>query len=322
MTQLMEKSYFGRGLHSKKWATAFGKDGKLKRLIDEVLNDNDLVLQIREDYFNVYYKGGNLLRVSSENSFQFDSNYYKCKSEYATDDERKEKRRQVLESLKKTRDYRAFIFEMKKLMDEYWIWLETETHRSILEKNVQHAFCIGNTESNDYTIIDLEFQVSKICSYHYENPPRLSGRCIDEEKSSPRFDIIAVRNCDHRLCVIELKTGVNALHGKSGVGDHADSFEGSIGRNAQTSEAFLKEMLKVVSDKKNLNILSEDFYIDEKAEPDFIYAYAFTSGDNADKEKERKALIEEINKNGCDKYKVIYLNKGEFSLSDSEINVR
>jgi len=318
MTQLTEQSYLGRGLHSEKWVTAFGKDGKLKGLIDVVLNDNDLVLQIREDYFNIYYKGGNLLKVSSENSFQFDSNYYKCKSEYATDDERKGKRKQVLESLKQTRNYKGFITEMKKLMDGYWIWLETERHRSLHEKDAQHALCISNTESSDYTIIDLEFQVSKICSYNYEESPRPSGRYVDEKKKSPRFDIIAVRNIDHRLCVIELKSGVNALQGKSGIGDHADSFEGSIGRNAKTSEAFLKEMLKVVSDKKELKILREDFYIDEKAKPEFIYAYAYTSDDNAGKEKERKAIIEEINRNGCEKYKVIYLNKGEFTLSDNQ----
>ena len=317
MTQSTGLSYLGRGLHSEKWATAFGKDGKLKGLIDEVTSDNDLVMQIREDYFNIYYKGGNLLKVSSENSFQFDSNYYKCKSEYAADDERKGKRKQVLESLKQTREYKAFIADMKKLMDGYWVWLETEKHRSLHEKNAQHALCISNTESSDYTIIDLEFQVSTICSYCYDKPPRPSGRYVDEEKSSPRFDIIAVRNSDHRLCVIELKNGVNALQGKSGIGDHADSFEGSIGRNAQTSEAFLKEMLKVVSDKKNLKILSEDFFIDEIAEPEFIYAYAYTSDNDAGKEKEREALNEEISKNGCAKYKVIYLNKGDFYLSDN-----
>ena len=56
-------SYLGRGLHSEKWATAFGKEGKLGGLIEMVKNDDELVLQIREDYFNVYYKGGNMLKV-------------------------------------------------------------------------------------------------------------------------------------------------------------------------------------------------------------------------------------------------------------------
>lgn len=248
-------SYLGRGLHSDKWDNAFGEDGKLGGLIEMVKNDNELVLQIRDDYFNVYYKGGNLLKVSSENSFQFDYNYYKCEIGLDTQDQRKkriDKRRSVLESLKKTRDYKAFIADMKKLMDKYWKWLERVHNRILHEKDTQHALCISNTESTDYTIIDLEFQVStrKDCIYHYEpsSIPRHPG--VDVYEKSPRFDIIAVRNSDRRLCVIELKNGLDALVGKSGIGDHADSFEGSIGKNPLAELMFNKEMEKVVSDKK------------------------------------------------------------------------
>ena len=315
-------SYLGRGLHSEKWATAFDKEGKLGGLIEMVKNDDELVLQIREDYFNVYYKGGNMLKVSSENSFQFDYNYFKCEISLDTQEQRNkriDKRRSVLESLKKTRDYKTFIAEMKKLMDEYWIWLYNEKHRSLHEKDTQHALCISNTESTDYTIIDLEFQVStrKDCIYHYEpsSIPRHPG--VDVYEKSPRFDIIAVRNIDHRLCVIELKNGLDALTGKSGIGDHADSFEGSIGKNPLAEFAFTKEMKKLVSDKKHLELLSDDFYIDEKLPIEFIYAYAFNSKDENGKEAERKSFIREQEKVCCMNYKVIYLNKGDFTLSDS-----
>jgi hypothetical protein len=315
-------SYLGRGLHSDKWDNAFGEDGKLGGLIEMVKKDDELVLQIREDYFNVYYKGGNMLKVSSENSFQFDYNYYKCEIDLDTQEQRNkriDKRRSVLESLKKTRDYKTFIAEMKKLMDEYWIWLYNEKHRSLHEKDTQHALCISNTESTDYTIIDLEFQVStrNNCIYHYEpsSIPRHPG--VDVYEKSPRFDIIAVRNIDHRLCVIELKNGLDALTGKSGIGDHADSFEGSIGKNPLAEFAFTKEMKKLVSDKKHLELLSDDFYIDEKLPIEFIYAYAFNSKDENGKEAERKSFIREQEKACCMNYKVIYLNKGDFTLSDS-----
>ena len=315
-------SYLGRGLHSDKWDNAFGEDGKLGGLIEMVKKDDELVLQIREDYFNVYYKGGNMLKVSSENSFQFDYNYYKCEIDLDTQEQRNkriDKRRSVLESLKKTRDYKTFIAEMKKLMDEYWIWLYNEKHRSLHEKDTQHALCISNTESTDYTIIDLEFQVStrKDCIYHYEpsSIPRHPG--VDVYEKSPRFDIIAVRNIDHRLCVIELKNGLDALTGKSGIGDHADSFEGSIGKNPLAELTFTNEMKKVVSDKKRFKLLSDDFYIDEKLPIEFIYAYAFNSKDENGKETERKSFIREQEKACCMNYKVIYLNKGDFTLSDS-----
>lgn len=315
-------SYLGRGLHSDKWDNAFGEDGKLGGLIEMVKKDDELVLQIREDYFNVYYKGGNMLKVSSENSFQFDYNYYKCEIDLDTQEQRNkriDKRRSVLESLKKTRDYKTFIDEMKKLMDKYWIWLYNEKHRSLHEKDTQHALCISNTESTDYTIIDLEFQVStrKDCTYHYEpsSLPRHPGIYVC--KKSPRFDIIAVRNSDRRLCVIELKNGLDALVGKSGIGDHADSFEGSIGKNPLAELTFTKEMEKVVSDKKRLKLLSDDFYIDEKLPIEFIYAYAFKSEDENGKKAERDSFLREQEKACCMNYKVIYLNKGDFTLSDS-----
>ena len=315
-------SYLGRGLHSDKWDNAFGEDGKLGGLIEMVKKDDELVLQIREDYFNVYYKGGNMLRVSSENSFQFDYNYYKCEIDLDTQEQRNkriDKRRSVLESLKKTRDNKAFIADMKKLMDKYRKWLERVHNRILHEKDTQHALCISNTESTDYTIIDLEFQVStrKDCIYHYEpsSIPRHPG--VDVYGKSPRFDIIAVRNSDRRLCVIELKNGLDALVGKSGIGDHADSFEGSIGKNPLAELMFTKEMEKVVSDKKRLKLLSDDFYIDEKLPIEFIYAYAFKSEDENGKESERDSFIKEQEKACCMNYKIIYLNKGDFTLSDS-----
>ena len=305
-------SYLGRGLHSEKWATAFDKEGKLGGLIEMVKNDDELVLQIREDYFNVYYKGGNMLKVSSENSFQFDYNYFKCEISLDTQEQRKkriDKRRSILESLKNTRDYKTFIDEMKKLMDKYWIWLYNEKHRSLHEKDTQHALCISNTESTDYTIIDLEFQVStrKDCTYHYEpsSLPRDPGIYVC--KKSPRFDIIAVRNSDRRLCVIELKNGLDALVGKSGIGDYADSFEGSIGKNPLAEFTFTNEMKKVVSDKKRLKLLSDDFYIDEKLPIEFIYAYAFKSEDENGKKAERDSFLREQKKACCMNYKVIYI---------------
>jgi len=325
MTDATKKTYSGRGLRLKeteeiennKWAKAFAEGGKLKGLIDEVRNDEDLVVQIRGDYFNVYYKGGNLLKVNSENSFEFDSNYYKGDPDFVDNDsKRKKKCQNTLEQLKNDRNYHAFIENMKEIMDKYWGWLETDAEhkRNLEEKNTQHQLCISNTEKSEYTIIDLEFQVStrEECQYRYMKPYKPNGRYVDEKKKSPRFDIIAVRNKDHQLCVIELKSGTGALYGKSGIGDHADSFEGTIGRSPK---AFVEEMKGVVEDKKELGLLDEKFYMkDDK--PEFLYAYAFTTDDEKGKAEERNAFEKEQKAQKCTDYSVIYLNKGDFTLRD------
>ena len=133
---------------------------------------------------------------------------------------------------------------------------------------------------------------------------------MSENKESPRFDIIAVRNSDHRLCVIELKKGIGAIYGLSGIGDHADSFEGSIERDPM---AFLEEMKGVVENKKNMKLLSEDFFISNSA-PEFIFAYTYD--DSFTKEQQKEKLKKEMETSRCDKYKVIFLDEGCYTLSD------
>lgn len=331
-SQKEEAGYLGRGLHSKNWWSDSTdnsdkrelKDGHLSNLLKIVKEDNDLVLEIRNDYVNIYYKGGNIAKVGPRDSIQFDENYYKGVPDYESDDkknERKRKKKELLKELKTYRDYNSIVKDMKDLMEKYWEWLREKKGKTLKEKEVQHALCINNTESSEYTIIDVEFQIStnKENKYCYQKPKKPDGRYVAEEKKSPRFDIIAVRNKDHRLCVIELKSGVDALYGKSGVGDHADSFEGSIGRNPIP---FLNEIKRVIEDKKNLKLLSDNFSISDSV-PEFIYAYSYKENDkdingNLILEKQQKEFFfKERKTQKCDHYKVMFLKKECYILTDS-----
>ena len=110
----------------------------------------------------------------------------------------------------------------------------------------------------------------------------------------------------------QLKKGTKSLYGDSGIGDHADSFEGTIGRN---HKAFIKELKGVVEDKKELGLLDEKFYMeDDKLE--FLYAYVFTTDDEKGKAEERNAFEKEQKAQKCTDYRVIYLNKEDFTLRD------
>jgi hypothetical protein len=318
-----EKTYQGRGLHSPNLRDALNEGGLLRELLEIVKSDEDLVLEIRNDYFNIYYKGGNIAKVESANSIQFDHNYFKGyqRPKYESDkkeEERKALKKKMLSALKKERNYYDFVSKMKELMNDYWTWLKEEKGKSLKEKDVQHSLCINNTEQSEYTIIDVEFQVSTEARYTYKKPIRPKGRFVARKKRSPRFDIIAVRNSDHQLCVIELKSGVNALYGKSGIGDHADSFEGTIGRMPQV---FLEEIKGVVNDKKNIGLLSKDFELSD-SNPEFVYAYSFKSNDQdrggnyVSDEQQKELFVEEMKRMHCEQYRVMFLEKNNYTLSD------
>ena len=318
-----EKTYLGRGLHSPKLRNALNEGGLLQQLLEIVKSDEDLVLEIRNDYFNIYYKGGNMLKVESPNRIQFDHNYFKGykRPQFESDEKeeaRKELRKDMLATLKEGRNYGDFVREMKKLMDNYWNWLENVKHKSLNEKNVQHSLCINNTEKSEYTIIDVEFQVSTEAEYKYQKPNRPKGRFVSGKKISPRFDIVAVRNSDHRLCVIELKSGVKSLYSKSGIGDHADSYEGTIGRMPQS---FMNEIKDLISDKKFLGLLNEHFIISDM-DPEFIYAYSFKSNDKdrygnvVSKEQQKTLFLEEMNRMHCEQYRVMFLEENNYTLTD------
>lgn len=318
-----EKTYQGRGLHSPNLREALNEGGLLRGLLEIVKSDEDLVLEIRNDYFNIYYKGGNIAKVESANSIQFDHNYFKGyqRPNFESDEkeeERKVLKKKMLSALKNERNYYDFISKMKELMNDYWTWLKEERGISLKEKDVQHSLCINNTEQSEYTIIDVEFQVSTKARYTYKKPIRAKGRFVARNKRSPRFDIIAVRNSDHRLCVIELKSGINALYGKSGIGDHADSFEGTIGRMPRI---FLEEIKGVVNDKKDFGFLSKNFEMSDN-NPEFVYAYSFKSEDKdrdgnlISKEQQKAMFIEEMKRSCCGHYRVMFLEENNYTLSD------
>ena len=258
--------------------------GEYKEIIDFASQrENELDVQIRDNYLNIYYQGGNLLRVHPR-SLYFDEFYFhrgakdmrkthlidKCKKGdkacIARWEDYKNRRKEMLDILKE-RGMATYCKEMKRIMKEW----EADLHTigiSHDEKNAQQQISMNNRGATDYTVVDLEYAVSTTSNFKYNG---------DSTKKVPRFDLIAVDKSG-QLYVIELKTGLKAIDGNSGIRAHMDCFEHSIGRDSKND--FINEMNELLRQKQELKLIDKNVRIDKTKKPHFILAFSDEQGKN------------------------------------------
>lgn len=245
--------------------------------------EKELDVQIRDNYLNIYYQGGNLLRVHPR-SLYFDEFYFhrgakdmrkthlidKCKKGdkacIARWEDYKNRRKEMLDLLKK-RGMATYCKEMKRIMKEW----EADLHTigiSHDEKNAQQQISMNNRGATDYTVVDLEYAVSTTSNFKYNG---------DSTKKVPRFDLIAVDKSG-QLYVIELKTGLKAIDGNSGIRAHIDCFKYSIERDSNND--FINEMDELLRQKQELKLIDKNVFIDKTREPQFIFAFSDEPGKN------------------------------------------
>jgi len=209
----------------------------LGKLLQYIHSDNTLDLEIRENYFNIYYRGGNALRVKEKSTHQFeyffDDNYLKFTS-FITKD--------VVDSFKASGDWNNYFAFVKQAMDFYFTKCckeEREFQQLIVREN--NYSTIAN--STDYFIIDIEYDNHK----------------------NVRFDLVALEwqsdasirklfgGYKPRLVVMELKYGDGALKGCAGIGKHVEDFK-SFCSFPQEIKEFKEEMFGVYKQKRELGL--------------------------------------------------------------------
>ncbi|MCL2435445.1 MAG: hypothetical protein FWD09_04815 [Lentimicrobiaceae bacterium] len=255
------------------------KIGNLSKLLGELRKNENIDIQIRDNYLSVYYRGGSLLKIQGKNSFVFDEFYFYTESDRTSKEikkdiklctELKEQKDNLLKKIKEGK-HQEFIEQATNQINE---WLKAHNKENS-EREEQHKLLFENQYSkSDYTIIDIEFQVSVNSDYKCTYPR--------EKPKKPRFDIIAV-NKNGRLCVIELKKGLGALGGTSGLKEHWECYKASIGRKPQI---FRKEMVELLEQKQEFKLISKDLRINNE-DPEFIFAYSYdTEKKNFEKQRE------------------------------------
>ena len=281
-------------------------EGEYKDIIDFASQrENELDVQIRDNYLNIYYQGGNLLRVHPR-SLYFDEFYFhrgakdmrkthlidKCqkgdKACIARLEDYKNSRKEMLDILKEKRDMATYCKEMKRIMKEW----EADLHTigiSHDEKYAQQQISMNNRGATDYTVVDLEYAVSTTSNFKYNG---------DSTKKVPRFDLIAVDKSG-QLYVIELKTGLKAIDGNSGIRAHIDCFKYSIERDSNND--FINEMDELLRQKQELKLIENNARIDTSKQPKFIFAFSDEPG-----KKQYEVFVEACKERGYND-EVIYV---------------
>lgn len=187
---MKNEKYLGRGIHNKKFLASL-QSGNLKQLLSVINKDNDLDVQIRQDYLNIYYKGGNIARVKSENSMEFDKFFFYTDMKNVPKKEitKNAKAVEYLTVLRndlvkkyKQKLYKEYFNEAKGIMNK---WFERKPNP---EREEQHNLTSENKyNKSDYTILDIEYQVSIRSAFACKYTPQ--GK---DKPKKPRFDIIAI----------------------------------------------------------------------------------------------------------------------------------
>lgn len=274
--------------------------GIWKPLMELIAHDPELDVQIRNNYINVYYKGGNLLEIKSK-GYEFDPHYFYNEDldfysknipitfieKINAGKEIKKKRNnkdiipdkiladKIIKEIKtreielldyfKSGRFREYIAVAKQAMDS---WRKNNKRN---ERKDQHYISLSNrsfSSSNNIVVIDLEFKLSKKKSQHKYNN---TGK-------NPTFDIIGIDE-KGQLYIIELKENMEAdgPNKKANVEDHLSDFEKSIGDDIERD--FNLEIAQLIHVKNELGLLSLKDIKVKMDKPIFAISY---SGDNED----------------------------------------
>jgi len=209
-------------------------NGNLKEILNYVKKDHTLDLEIRNNYVNIYYRGGNILRIKKKGAkyeFHFDNKYITFDSSLK------------IINMNINTDWNSYFPQAKQVMDFYFSAHnneEREYQQLVVRENNYSSISNGT----DYFILDIEY---------------------DNHKGA-RFDIIAIewpseatkrklfKGFKPKLVVIEMKYGDGALSGKSGMKKHFDDFAKLISNPVDISD-LKDEMLNVFKQKRKMGLI-------------------------------------------------------------------
>lgn len=215
---------------------ALGPEGGLHPILAAVSADDRLRLEIRDRRFNVYYGGGNLMRVDGRKSpwtFHFDEKYFKGGT----------LRPPTLPTRFSDRDDACtWVQAFPDLIAGMEDWWSRHPKGERAHCQAMASANSGTAPSADYLILDLEYEWAR-----------------------RRFDMVAAKRRpaapdvtgweEPGLVFVEVKCEYAACSGISGLGDHAQDYRDIItARDGRCSSDIKLEYANIVAQKVRLGL--------------------------------------------------------------------
>lgn len=230
--------------------------GELSFFFSQVKANRDtLSLEIRNGYINIYYKGGNLLKIMQKAkgySFYFDVKY--CKHTNQTGNET------IIRSLSHNnlQDYITNFDNLKKEMD---LWFADHPKE---ERDYQHNLLVNNS-----CIVDIEYQVAR----------------------RMRLDMLVV--ADHKLVIVENKYGNGAITGNASVSKHyADMCE--VLETPELYKELIDSVCSISKCKKALGLTEKSYDETYFTSAEILFLFANYNADSKRINNEVKLLTKSI----------------------------
>lgn len=215
------------------------RNGVLFPLLHAVKGDLGLCLQIRENYINIYYRGGSIIKVLAKSSRSYEAIF---NGKYLTSESRQilERIPEILGSQHDAHIWVAAFPSLKHAMD-LWFGKHPKDEREFQQLIVRENNIGKCARKTDYFICDVEYA-----------------------NSEGRFDLIAAcwpskgserkRTDNIKLAFIEMKYADGALKGSSGLAGHIRGMTSFLARPGRLI-SIKKEMQIVFNQMKELELI-------------------------------------------------------------------
>jgi len=207
--------------------------GYLHGMVTRVRNDETLMFAIRDGYANIYYRGGNLIKITQARNayrFSFDTKYGKGIELPAA----------RVSDEGGTKEWVKKAPILKEAIDEY-LSIHTKHEREYQQLVARENNFSGISNETDYFIADIEFADSSL---------------------GARFDMVALRwerNQRHapkcRLAVIEMKYADGSLAGASDLQKHLDDIGEFVRQGGDSMTKFRQSVQKQFAQLRELGLV-------------------------------------------------------------------